>query len=167
MWRFSPQKGEFCNKKLIHECNDLLGGIKAAGFIWSPLLANSSRISSQLMQIADWLPTLYHAAGGDPADITAKLDGTDLWEELSQPSQTESKRKEILHNIDNIWGSSSLLINEWKLVVGTNYEGQWDSWYGPSGDRNPEAYPLSDLLTCKTAQALEELNMMPNPEHIK
>lgn len=43
------------------------GGIRGAGFIWSAThLKKSKRVSKQMMQIADWLPTLYAAAGGDP-----------------------------------------------------------------------------------------------------
>lgn len=41
------------------------GGVRGAGLIWSPLLKESQRVSSQLMHIVDWLPTLYSAAGGN------------------------------------------------------------------------------------------------------
>lgn len=41
------------------------GGVRAAGLIWSPLLSKPQRISTQIFHISDWLPTLYHAAGGD------------------------------------------------------------------------------------------------------
>lgn len=40
------------------------GGVRGAGLIWSPRLQKMSRVSKQVMHIADWLPTLYHAAGG-------------------------------------------------------------------------------------------------------
>ncbi|GFW63586.1 arylsulfatase B [Trichonephila clavipes] len=40
------------------------GGIRVPAFIWSPLLQlREPRISTQLMHVADWLPTLYTAAG--------------------------------------------------------------------------------------------------------
>lgn len=42
------------------------GGVRGAGLIWSPLLKKRSRVSNQTMHIADWLPTLYSAAGGSP-----------------------------------------------------------------------------------------------------
>lgn len=123
-------------------------------------------MSHQLIQVADWLPTLYSAAGGDLSTITAKLDGINLWDELSQQTSADSKRKEVLHNIDNIWGSSAVMVNEWKLIVGTNYNGQWDSWYGPAGNRDPLSYPVEALLTCKAGRALDRINMMPNPDDI-
>lgn len=42
------------------------GGLRGAGFVWSPLIKNPKRVSNQMIQIADWLPTLLSAAGGDP-----------------------------------------------------------------------------------------------------
>lgn len=41
------------------------GGTRVAALIWSPLLKNQQRVSNQYMQFCDWLPTLYHAAGGN------------------------------------------------------------------------------------------------------
>ncbi|ENN71901.1 hypothetical protein YQE_11438, partial [Dendroctonus ponderosae] len=41
------------------------GGIKGAGLVWSPLIKKPARVATQLMQIADWLPTLLEAAGGN------------------------------------------------------------------------------------------------------
>nr|CAD7413544.1 unnamed protein product [Timema poppensis] len=39
------------------------GGVRVPGFIWSPLLQQTPRVSNQVMHITDWLPTLYTAAG--------------------------------------------------------------------------------------------------------
>ena len=41
------------------------GGVRGAGFIWSPLIKNRERVSEQIMHISDWMPTLYEAAGGN------------------------------------------------------------------------------------------------------
>lgn len=41
------------------------GGVRGAGFIWSPLLQSRQRLFNDLFHITDWLPTLYAAAGGD------------------------------------------------------------------------------------------------------
>ena len=41
------------------------GGVRAAGLIWSPLIPAGRRgqVMSNLMDISDWLPTLFEAAG--------------------------------------------------------------------------------------------------------
>lgn len=41
------------------------GGVRGTGLIWSPLLQSKQRVSNQTLHITDWLPTLYHAAGGN------------------------------------------------------------------------------------------------------
>ncbi|CAG0923382.1 unnamed protein product [Notodromas monacha] len=38
------------------------GGVRGVGFIWSPWLKSSGRVSNQLMHMVDWLPTLFSAA---------------------------------------------------------------------------------------------------------
>lgn len=139
------------------------GGVRGAAFIWSALLQSSQVVSNQLMQISDWLPTLLHAAGGD-LSLLKNIDGLNMWETLNGASTSD--RVEILHNIDNIWGSSALMMDKWKLVVGTNYNGSWDSWYGPEGDRDPASYPLDDLLHCKSAKALKTIKKMPSSDKI-
>jgi len=39
------------------------GGVHGAALIWSPLINAAPRVSTGLMHITDWLPTLYAAAG--------------------------------------------------------------------------------------------------------
>ena len=39
------------------------GGVRGAGLIWSPLLKTAPRVSEQMMNVQDWLPTFYEAAG--------------------------------------------------------------------------------------------------------
>lgn len=41
------------------------GGIRGAGFVWSPKLNSPRRTCHQAIHISDWLPTLYAVAGGD------------------------------------------------------------------------------------------------------
>lgn len=141
------------------------GGVRGAALVWSPMLKSSQRISNQLMHISDWFPTLIHIAGGDLNKLPASIDGVNMWKTLSDEN-AKSPRREILINIDNIWGSSSLLRDEWKIVKGTNYDGQWDNWYGPEGERNATKYPINKLLSCPTAMALKQLDMMPTKDEI-
>lgn len=58
------------------------GGIRGAALIYSPLLVQSGRVSTDLMHITDWLPTLYSAAGGDIGLLDPDLDGIDQWSSL-------------------------------------------------------------------------------------
>lgn len=139
------------------------GGVRGAAFIWSALLQSREVVSNELMQISDWLPTLLHAAGGD-LNVLKSIDGLNMWNTLN--GAAPSDRVEILHNIDNIWGSSALMMDKWKLMVGTNYNGSWDSWYGPAGDRTPESYPIDDLMHCKSAKALKLIHMLPSSDQI-
>lgn len=40
------------------------GGVRGAGLVFSPLISKPMRVSTQMMHITDWLPTLYEAVGG-------------------------------------------------------------------------------------------------------
>ncbi|EFX81012.1 hypothetical protein DAPPUDRAFT_303738 [Daphnia pulex] len=116
------------------------GGVRAAGLIWSPLIPKSRRgqVMSNLMDISDWLPTLFEAAGqsricGDVATLKG-LDGVSHWNTVLYDKP--SARNHVLHNIDDQLGYAAIRKENWKLVKGTTYEGSWDGWYGPSGRTN-------------------------------
>lgn len=102
------------------------GGIRGNGFIWSRMLKQMHRVSDQMMHVTDWLPTLYHAAGGNLADLIDQ-DGVNMWESLSQ--DIPSPRKEILHNIDDVRHIAALRYGDYKLKIGHTYGGSWDGWY--------------------------------------
>ncbi|RZF37524.1 hypothetical protein LSTR_LSTR008562 [Laodelphax striatellus] len=131
------------------------GGVRGAGLIWSTQLPLDRHVSKQLMHIADWLPTLISAAQGDTS-VLENIDGVDLWESLL--SNTPSSRKEVLHNIDDIYGSAALTVGEWKIVKGTTYKGQWDGWYGPSGrpdGHNKPAYNTPMIANSQAGKAVK------------
>jgi arylsulfatase A-like enzyme len=139
------------------------GGIRGAAFVWSPLFNSSQRVSNQLFHISDWLPTLLKAAGN-----VVKLngiDGIDQFEALASGTSS-NPRTEILHNIDNIWNSSAIMMHDFKLVKGTNYNGSWDFWYGPEGNRKESTYDAYGLFTSKTARALKKIEKMPTYDKI-
>ncbi|XP_067129371.1 arylsulfatase B-like [Centruroides vittatus] len=106
------------------------GGVRGVGLIWSKLFKQQPRIERNLIHITDWLPTLYHAAGGDARDLT-DIYGINQWEVLVHGKPTS--REELLLNIDPVDGASALRVRNYKLVNGSNFNGKYDAWYGPSG----------------------------------
>ncbi|XP_034476156.1 arylsulfatase B [Drosophila innubila] len=139
------------------------GGVRGAALVWSPRLTKLPRLSEQTMHISDWLPTLVEAAGGEQALANlskANLDGMSIWSALV--TDGISPRKTILHNIDDIWGSSALTVDEWKLVKGTNYNGAWDGWYGMPEKRYPGDYNWDQVTKSATGQAMQRLKMLPS-----
>ncbi|GAB1600814.1 arylsulfatase J-like [Argonauta hians] len=105
------------------------GGVRGVGFLHSPLLKKNSYISEQMVHVCDWLPTLYRAAGGNPADepLMKNIDGYDLWNMFSNNEKTV--RTEILHNIDPIGKFAAIRTNDYKLLIG-KVAGR-GKWYPP------------------------------------
>ena len=95
-------------------------------FIHSPLLVDTGRVSEELMHVTDWLPTLYHVAGGDIDDIQAKLDGYNMWNMLS--FSKPSPRREVLHNIDPVTKNAAIRMGKYKLIVKQDMN-FYSSWY--------------------------------------
>lgn len=93
-----------------------------------------------------------------------KLDGMNIWPTIV--NGTKSPRNEVLLNIDDIWGSSALTVNNWKIVKGTNYQGKWDNWYGPSGNRSAKSYNTEAVINSKTGITLSALDLMPTTDKI-
>lgn len=50
----------------------VLGGVRGAALIWSPLLEKPFRVANQMMQVVDWLPTLLEAAGAKTMYVSKK-----------------------------------------------------------------------------------------------
>ncbi|XP_075534849.1 arylsulfatase B-like [Dermacentor variabilis] len=122
------------------------GGTRVPAFVWSPLLANTRRVSNQLMHVTDWLPTLYSIAGGD-VDTLGELDGFNMWRYLSQG--IGSPRVEMLYNIDNrLLNSSALRSGRYKLVL--DGSGLMNERYALPGGVRPYD-DLDKLLTESTA----------------
>ena len=137
------------------------GGVRGSAFVWSPLLNKTSYISKQMMSIEDWLPTLYSVAGGTVSDLPQKLDGFNMWTVLSEDSL--STRHEVLHNIDESRSIVALRKDEWKMVKGTTYNGQWDDWYGPSGLDFNHTYNYQNVLNSSTSLHIESIgHPVPN-----
>ncbi|ERL90859.1 hypothetical protein D910_08204, partial [Dendroctonus ponderosae] len=104
------------------------GGIRSVAFIWSPLLVQSARVSTDLMHVTDWLPTLFTAAGGDISILDPEMDGIDVWSSLVY--DLPSPRNDILINIDEKTRNAALRFYNWKLIVGTSLNGSFNEYYG-------------------------------------
>ena len=128
------------------------GGVRGSALVWSPRLKTRGRVSSQMMAIHDWLPTLYSAAGGQPSDLD-NVDGMDMWSALVE--DTESPRNIILHNIDQRRLISALRVGDYKLIRGTSYNGAWDGWHGPSGrDDDLPHYDIANVRGSPAGKAI-------------
>lgn len=106
------------------------GGIRGTGFIHSPLLQQSEYVSDKLMDVCDWLPTLYSVAGGNPDDIHG-IDGYDMWNMLS--SNGNEVRHELLHNMDGSGKTGSIRVGDYKLLVLHAIDMNFPGWYPPPG----------------------------------
>lgn len=74
-------------------------------------------------------------------NVTEDLDGVDMWSSLSNGSP--SPRTEILLNIDHDRDIYGFRKGEWKLLIGTTYNGSRDGWYPPGGAEEPDVQELA------------------------
>uniref|UniRef100_A0ABM0N0W6 Arylsulfatase B-like n=1 Tax=Saccoglossus kowalevskii TaxID=10224 RepID=A0ABM0N0W6_SACKO len=126
------------------------GGVRGDGFIHSPLLEKPGRISTDMIHVCDWLPTIYHIAGGNVSSLPTNLDGFNVWDTLSRG--TPSPRTEILHNIDphKNHNAAALRVGEFKIILGTEEHGEWDGWYEPEEytKENKKNDPRAAVVYC-------------------
>ncbi|XP_077528064.1 arylsulfatase J-like [Haemaphysalis longicornis] len=94
------------------------GGVRVPAFIWSPLLETTPRVSTQLIHVTDWLPTLLHVAGGDSKVLgdLADFDSFNQWPALSKNLQTHP-RKSIVHNFDLARGYFVIMLGDYKGYI--------------------------------------------------
>lgn len=71
------------------------GGVRGVGFVHSNLISKKSRVSYDLIDVTDWLPTFYHLAGGDVTAIQDKIDGMNVWDTIALGKK--SPRTEVLN----------------------------------------------------------------------
>ncbi|KAK2715585.1 hypothetical protein QYM36_010237 [Artemia franciscana] len=110
------------------------GGVRMAGLVWANNLEQPGRVYTNLMDMVDWLPTLYGAAGANCSSLKG-IDGVNHWPTLTGKSDKPPRTKTV-HNIDEGFGYGAVRKGPWKLVQGTTYNGDWDKWFGPSGRDN-------------------------------
>ena len=135
------------------------GGVRGTAFIWSRLLAKAGRQSTQLMHISDWVPTLLSAAGGS-TPTNKDLDGIDMWSSLSNSGF--SPRKEVLLNIDHQRNVYALRRGQYKLVIGSTYNGDWDGWYPPEGGANRTEMEKRAVKVCGVRPVMASVPCQPS-----
>nr|XP_023027990.1 arylsulfatase B-like [Leptinotarsa decemlineata] len=146
----------------------LEGGVRGTGIIYSPLLEKRRYVNRHLIHITDWLPTLYHIAGGDTKAL-GKIDGKNQWNTISRNDTT--KRTDILLNIDEVNGYSGMLGygGQYKLLNGSYNDGIYNGYYGDHG-REPENpdYNIQGILNSPTNIAIQTIEQQPlTPAQIK
>lgn len=119
------------------------GGIRAVGFVHSPLLKRKASVSRALIHVSDWYPTLLGLAGYRQPLLG--LDGHNQWATIS--GARPSPLAEILFNIDpvsrkpgesydkvlvlnglGIWDTvvrAVIRAGDWKLLTGNVGDGDW------------------------------------------
>ncbi|XP_039279283.1 arylsulfatase B-like isoform X2 [Nilaparvata lugens] len=139
------------------------GGVHTTAMIWSPFL-EGKRISTGMMHITDWLPTLYAAAGGNVKSL-GTIDGINQWETITKG--LKSPRKTILHNIDDTSGYSAIRINDYKYVNGTVLLGFLDNWSGEVKQAPTKRYNVTAVLHCEVSANLVQMgHILPSYEAI-
>lgn len=135
------------------------GGVRTPAVIWSPTLER--RVSSQLIHITDWMPTLISAAGGSLQGIL--LDGIDQWSALV--GKAASPRKEALLQYDEVKHVYSLRRDSWKITNGSNYDGEADGYYGHTGkDFSNPPYNVTAVIHSLAGEALTSLLSSTTPD---
>ncbi|KAL1509593.1 hypothetical protein ABEB36_004304 [Hypothenemus hampei] len=140
------------------------GGIRSVAFIWSPLIVQSARVSTDLIHVTDWLPTLFVAGGGNGDALDPELDGNDVWSSLVY--DLPSPRNDILINIDEKTRNAGLRFYNWKLIVGTSQNGTYNDYYGNivMEDIEEQEYNTSAVYESTTGRIIRNLNYTPLSE---
>lgn len=97
------------------------GGVRVPAFIWSPLLETTARVSRQLIHVTDWLPTLFHVAGGDSRVLgdLADFDSFNQWPALSKNLRPHP-RKSIMHSFDLARENFVIMLDDFKGYIFTD-----------------------------------------------
>ncbi|KAJ9591420.1 hypothetical protein L9F63_002026 [Diploptera punctata] len=133
------------------------GAVRGVTALWSPLLKNPHRVSSHLMHIVDWYPTIYAMTGGDISDL-GEIDGINQWSHLIDDSNSTTPRKDMLINIEEENTIEGIIDGKWKLVLSTYNNGSYDNYFGEDGRGLPNpAYSIHMVLVSNVFKSLQSV----------
>lgn len=122
-------------------------------------MKNRQYVSNNLYHLSDWVPTFINLAGGSINPNTQNIAGIDIWNSLSY--NVPSYRRDILHNIDDIYGYASYEKDGYKYVEGIRLQSPpADSWLGEitldAIDNSPKLDYPQFIRNSETARALQD-----------
>ena len=111
------------------------GGVRVTGLIWGkPIKNRVGQVSTEMMHISDWYPTLYSFAGGNVADLD-DIDSYDMTNVLTGNNVT-SPRTEFVINFDPAECSKGMRVGKYKYLLNPNdfFNKNFDDWYQAPGE---------------------------------
>nr|XP_037286375.1 arylsulfatase B-like [Rhipicephalus microplus] len=139
------------------------GGVRVPAFVWSPLMADRSpRVSTQLMHVTDWVPTIVHLAGGDAKILgeVADFDSYNQWPTISK--NLASPRKSIVHRFDLAGQNFVILLGRYKGFVAKHSSISLEkksNWFPPVGLELKPSTDFEKLVSsCQAYKALQRFH---------
>ncbi|XP_048584832.1 arylsulfatase B isoform X2 [Nematostella vectensis] len=120
------------------------GGVRGVGFVYSDLIKHKQRVSHDLIDVTDWLPTFYQLGGGDTEQLERVIDGVSVWDTISEGNP--SPRTEVLHNVDPIRKFAAIRVKNYKLIFNQDavHKTEWFPRYEQTSE--PKMDDLSERL---------------------
>ncbi|XP_075257814.1 arylsulfatase B-like isoform X1 [Convolutriloba macropyga] len=121
------------------------GGTRGVGFVWGDVFKKrKGEVSTDLMHVSDWMPTLYDAAGGDVRNL-GDIESHSMMDVLTGKSLA-SPRSELLINLNPVNNSKAIKVGRYKYMLNPydRWDANYDNWFkapGSDPDSFEEMYP--------------------------